>query len=445
MRSMITQSPSCTRLFPMLAGLTLWSACALEGDIPEQEAEVASALATGNVVTDWAAIAADAIVRPVEESTALRTPGPSAMLMAQVQLAVYDALTSIYEYYEPFSFYTYASYYSSKEAAVATAAYRILRTRVPGRAAFLDAKYATTMNAIASGTSKTDGINLGEEAAAHYLSLRANDNIDNTYTWTQPTTGPGAFESTVAGAQPVDFKMINVPPFTFDILDTSAFFPAGPPALTSSAYATAYNEVRSIGGANSTTRTEAQKQLALWSAENPFRWASRNLTELAVTKGLSRMDAARFFALAFTSIADAVQTGMSAKYYFSFWRPLHSIPRADTDNNASTVADTAWTPLLNVNHPEYPAGHGFVGAGSMVEAVRAYFGTDYVSWTLTTVGVTGLTQPSRSYTSLTALANDIKNARIYGGLHYRFSVDAGQSQGRSVASYINYYYFQPWY
>ncbi|HWO25866.1 MAG TPA: hypothetical protein VNO30_44330, partial [Kofleriaceae bacterium] len=119
--------------------------------------------------------------------------------------------------------------------------------------------------------------------------------------------------------------------------------------------------------------------------------------------------------------------------------------RADTDNNSVTVADPVWTQLLTVNHPEYPAGHGFVGAGSMVEAVRAYFGTDYVSWTLTTVGVTGLTQPSRSYTSLTALANDIKNARIYGGLHYRFSVDAGQSQGRSVASYINYYYFQPWY
>jgi hypothetical protein len=188
-------------------------------------------------------------------------------------------------------------------------------------------------------------------------------------------------------------------------------------------------------------RTEAQRQLALWAGENAFRWSSRNLVALAGAKSLSSMHAARFFALTFTSIADALQTGMSAKYHYNLWRPFHSVPRADTDGNDATVGDLAWAPLLNVNHPEYPAGHGFVGAGSLVESVRAYFGTDAVSWTLDTVGVAGLTQTSRSYTSLNALAADIKEARIYGGLHYRFAVDAGQAQGRAVVQHVNANHF----
>jgi hypothetical protein len=443
MRTTISRSSSRIQLAAMLAGASILSACALEDDAPiVEESQVEAEATGGNVVTTWATIAADAIVRPDEASTTLRSTGPSAMLMAQVQLAVYDSMAAIYKRHYQFSYKQYASDTASPEAAAATAAYRILRTRVPGRAAYLDTQYATTMNAIAAGSNKTAGVNLGEAAAAHYLTLRANDNIDGTYTWTPKTPGPGVFESAVAGGQPGDYKMVFVPPFTFGLNQTTSFYPVTPPALNSTTYATAYNETRALGGANSATRTEAQKQLALWSAENPFRWASRNLNELAVAKGLSRMDSARFFALAYTSIADAVQTGMSAKYHYNRWRPSIAIPRADTDNNGATTADPAWTQLLVVNHPEYPAGHGFVGAGAMVEAVRAFFRTDAVSWTLTTVGVTGLTQTTRSYTSLTALANDVKNARVYGGLHFRYSVDAGQAQGKTVVSYVNNNFFR---
>ena len=139
--------------------------------------------------------------------------------------------------------------------------------------------------------------------------------------------------------------------------------------------------------------------------------------------------------------ADSLQSGMSAKYYYNRWRPFHAVPRADTDGNDATVANTAWAPLLNVNHPEYPAGHGFVGAGSMVESVRAFFRTDSVSWTLTTVGVTGLTETSRSYTSLTALANDVKSARVFAGLHWRYSVDAGQQQGKAIVQHVDSNFF----
>ncbi|HSK02840.1 MAG TPA: vanadium-dependent haloperoxidase [Kofleriaceae bacterium] len=424
-----------------LTGITLLNGCVDEQEA--REAEVSSDLLGGSAaetVTAWASIAADAILRPDEASTALRSPGPSAMLMAQVQLAVYDAIAVIDGTYEPFSYPDGLHLLSDRRAAAATAAYRILRTRVPGRAAHLDAQYEATMDEIPFGLFKAFGVALGEDVAEHYLALRANDNIDNTTAWVQPTPGPGVFEP-VAPSPPADYKMVFVQPFTFSIAQSSSFFPPPPPALTSPEYAAAWTEARDLGRSTSAVRTEAQKQLALWAAEHPFRWTARNLIDLAVAKDLGAMDAARFFALTFTSVADTLQTGMSAKYHYNFWRPFHAIPRADTDGNVATAGDPTWTPLLNVNHPEYPAGHGFVGAGSMVEAVRAFFDTDAVSWTLTTVGVAGLTETSRSYTSLDALAADVMEARILAGLHYRFSMEAGRAQGEAVVDHIQARFF----
>jgi hypothetical protein len=428
-------------LLATLAGLSLLNGCVTEEEGAD-ELEADTLGASSNFVASWASTAADAIVRPNEASTALRSPGPSSMLMAQVQLAVYDTMASIAGDWKAFSYTGGSGSDPDAKAAVATAAYRILRTRVPGRAAYLDSQYATALGAIKASSRKTKGIALGEAVASHYLALRANDNIDNNYTWVQPAPGPGVFEP-VAPAQPVDYKMVFVPPLTFDISETPSFFPPAPPALSSAQYATAWNETRSYGGANSTTRTDAQKQLALWSGENAFRWTSRNLIGLATATRLDPMKSARFFALTFTSVADAFQAGMSAKYNYNVWRPFHSIPRADTDGNDATTADPTWSPLLNVNHPEYPAGHGFVGAGSMVESVRAFFGTDAVSWTVNTVGVTGLTQTSRSYTSLDALARDVMDARVLAGLHYRFSVEAGRALGKAIVDHVSASFFQP--
>ncbi len=439
----ITTSMGLSRLtLATLTGITLLNGCVDEQ--VTQEAEVSSDLLGGSAaetVTTWASIAADAILRPDEASPALRSPGPSAMLMAQVQLAVYDAIAVIDGRYEPFSYGDGLYLLSDRRAAAATAAYRILRTRVPGRAAHLDAQYEATMDEIPGGLFKVFGVALGEDVAEHYLALRANDNIDNTTAWVQPAPGPGVFEP-VAPSPPADYKMVFVQPFTFSLAQSSSFFPPAPPAVTSPEYAAAWTETRDLGRSSSAVRTEAQRQLALWAAEHPFRWTARNVIELAVEQDLGSMDAARFFALTFTSVADTLQTGMSAKYHYNYWRPFHSIPRADTDGNAATAGDPTWTPLLNVNHPEYPAGHGFVGAGSLVEAVRAFFGTDAVSWTLTTVGVAGLTEATRAYTSLDALATDMMNARVYAGLHYRFSVEAGRAQGKAVVDHIDARFFR---
>jgi hypothetical protein len=425
-----------------LTGLSMLHGCALESEeLDDEIGSLTQAIHSGNVVTDWAAVAFDVVSKPVEASPGFRTPGHSSMLMAQVQLAVYDVMVAIRDDgddgFEPFSYAEETSGHPNRNAAVATAAYRVLRTRTPGRAAFLDATYAAELSEIKDGPRKTAGIALGEDVAAHYLALRAGDNLDNTYVWVQPTPGPGVFEPTTpTPTQPVDYKMTFVPPYTFDIADTSSFFPPPPPALTSAVYTSDWSETRDLGRVDSTIRTEAEKQLALWSAEHPFRWAARNLTELAVARNLNPMRSARFFALVYTSIADSVQSGFSAKYHYNFWRPFHSIPRADTDGNPATTADPSWKPLLVVNHPEYPAGHGFFGGGAMVEAVRAFFHTDKVKWTVTTVGVAGLTETSRSYKSLDALAQDILDARVFAGLHYRFAVDAGRAQAIEIVDHI---------
>jgi hypothetical protein len=432
-------------LIAVLAGAALLTGCATGApeDLDEEDDDAeATALTGGNIVTQWATIAADAILRPVEESTALRQPAQSTMLMGTVQVAVYDALVAggtLGAYY-PFSYLEGCNGSVDRSAAVATTAYRILRTRVPGRAAYLDTQYTTTMDAIAPGGRKTRGIELGEAVAAHYIALRANDNLDGTFTWTQPTPGPGVFEPVVA-APPVDYKMVFVPPLSFDLAESSYFFPDPPPSIESKEYAHDWAEVRDVGRNTSAIRTEEQKQLALWMGEQAFRWVARNQINLAVAKGLSTGRSARYLALAFTSLADTFQSGMSAKYHYNFWRPFHSIPRADTDNNPGTTADPTWAPLLNVNHPEYPAGHGFFGAGAMVEAARAFFGTDAVTWTLDTVGVAGLTVPARTYTSLSTLSTDIGEARIFAGLHYRFAIEAGKEQGRAITHHVKEHYF----
>src|SRR2546427_786953 len=319
-------------------------------DVTVSNTEIESTISeSGNIVTTWGGIAADAIARPNEAAATLNTPGVGFMLMAQVQLAVYDVIVALKEgKFEPFS-----------------------------------------------------------------------------------------------STPPVDYKLVFVPPYTFDIAETPSYFPPPPPALTSDQYTHDWTETRDLGRVDGTIRTPEQRQLALWSGENSFRWESRNVIALAVAKGLDPMQSARLFAMVFTSGADTFQAGMSAKYHYNFWRPFHSIPRADTDGNPATVGDPTWKPTLNINHPEYPAGHGFLGGASMIESVRSFFETDAVEWTLGTVGVVELTQTSRTYTSLTALGEDIMFARILAGLHYRFSMDAGQGLGRAVNAHVMEYNFRP--
>ncbi len=420
--------------------ILLSSRIAVQSTIQQEQVELES----GDAVIAWANIAWNAISRPNEASTALSTPAVGFMQMAITQLAVYDVASALQGEYKPFSYDAPFEGQPNPNAAIATAAYRVLRTRIPGRADYLDAQYASFMALIEDNHRKTDGIAFGEAVAAHYLALRANDHINDNPVWVQPPIGPGVWVPT-APTPPVDYKIVFVPPLTLTLDEVPSYFPPPPPALTSKTYTQDFNETTALGRRDSTVRTEEQRQLALWTGENSFRWEARNIVRLAAAYGLNMMQAARFFAMTFTAQADTFQVGMSAKYYYVFWRPFTAIPDADIDGNPDTIADPTWAPLLNVNHPEYPAGHGFLGGAAFPLSLQAFFGTDAVNITVDAVGVAGCSTgcTSRSYTSLSAMGADIMVARIYAGLHWRDSVfNAGYNMGAAVTAHALADHFQ---
>jgi PAP2 superfamily len=155
-------------------------------------------------------------------------------------------------------------------------------------------------------------------------------------------------------------------------------------------------------------------------------------------------DTARLFALVHTAAADAVIAGFEAKYYFAAWRPRTAIPGADMDENPDTDPDPTWKPLLAVNHPEYPSGHGFWST-AVLDSVAAFFGTQKVAWTVVTskTAVPQLVQTTRRYEQLNAMMREIGDSRVWGGLHWRHSVRHGAKIGRQVAAHVANNYFRP--
>ena len=335
-------------------------------------------------------------------------------------------------------------------AAVATAAYLTARARVAAsQFAYLDQEYAGYMASLPDGVGKTNGIRVGTEAAAAIVERRASDGFNNVvlYECSEVPPPPGEFEpdsgcpASATAPQPVDAKVGQIKPYTFK--KRHDFAPRRPRAMTSATYTADFNETRDIGRVDSVTRTPEQTDIAFFWSENPYVHWNRNLTSLAISKELGVRDTARMFAMVQTAVSDAVIIGFEAKYRYAFWRPRTAIPQADADGNDDTEADPSWRPLLSVNHPEYPSGHGFWSA-ALIDSLAAFFGTTEVTWTITTskVAVPRVEQTSRTYEDLETLKSEIFDARIWGGLHWRFSTEAGSKIGARVATHVSKHFFQ---
>jgi hypothetical protein len=203
-------------------------------------------------------------------------------------------------------------------------------------------------------------------------------------------------------------------------------------------------EVRDFGRSNSGFRSPEQTDIAYFWAEHAYVHWNRNLVRLAVSRGLDVRDSARFFAMVITAAADAGIAGFEAKYHFRYWRPRTAIPRADEDGNPKTEDDSTWTPLLTVNHPEYPSGHAFVSA-ALTDAVTIFFRTSKVPWTIRTskTAVPQLVIDERTYDDLNELMREIYNARIWSGLHWQFSMEDGARIGRIVARDLANGFYRP--
>lgn len=381
-----------------------------------------------NAVTDWSLISQNAVVVG-------RPPTSAIYLQAMVHVSMYDAVVAIRGGSKPFISSPPATRPADANAAVAAAARDILVARVPGQAASVDAQYATYLAGIVDGAAKSNGIAVGKAAAAAVLLDRTGDGFDTEVPWVQPPTGPGVFEP-VAPTTPIDVKFGGVRPFV--LRSANQVRPGPPERLGSARYARDFAEVKSLGRAADSDRTPEQTETALFWSENPMIQLNRTLRELAIARGLSLRETARMLAMATVALADSLIVCWNWKYKYVWWRPVHAIQRADTDGNGRTTADPAWQSLLVVNHPEYPSGHG-CSTGAMVPALQAYFGTDRVRISVSST-VTGTT---RTYARLSRVSKDVFVARIYGGLHFRSTMEAGFGIGEDVARIVARSAFQP--
>ena len=396
--------------------------------LPASPAEAAGP----NVVTEWALTVQNAIHNQTEP----RGVASSYVLHTITQLAVYDAVMAIEGGFEPFQTVVKAAEDADVRAAVATAAYRAARGRVAAtQFAYLDDRYTTFMAGLPDGPPKQHGIDVGEAAATGILASRANDGFSNvvTYECSGTPLKVGEFEPDGGcTTQPVETKVGQVTPFTFS--NPAQFRPDGPTPSTSDQFTADFDEVKAYGAANSTVRTAEQTDVAYFWSEHAYVHWNRNITNLAIAKGLGVTDTARLLAMLWTGMTDTAIAGLEAKYHYRFWRPRTAIPRAAEDDNPKTLPDPAWTPLISVNHPEYPSGHGFI-TGAIAAVLTTFFGNNQLpDWTIETskTAVPKLVQTQRSYPNLDAMAAEINNARVWGGLHYRFSMTAGNALGARV-------------
>ena len=356
--------------------------------------------------------------------------------LATVHLAIYDAVMAITGTHQPYaSALQPVQTGASQEAAVAASAYRVLQVLFPSRGALYQGAYDSAVAAIAAGDAKTRGLALGTAAANAVLNLRLNDGRAVVLAAYVPGTAPGQFR----GTNPVGIVNPYVRPFAMQ--NAAQFRPAGPPALTSAAYERAFNETKALGVNTSTSRSAEQTDTARFHTDAPPRFWSRNLLPIASHQA-TLGGAARVMAMLWVAQADASIACFEAKYFYNAWRPTSAITLADTDGNSNTAPDATWTPVVPTpNHPEYPAAHG-CNAGAVAEVMRVFHGTRQVSFTFDSQAV-GVANTRHTFASTDAMAEELQVARIWGGMHFRFSSEDGAALGKNVAKWVMTQRFQP--
>ncbi len=376
-----------------------------------------------NVVNDWNAITATAVVTNDHQP-----PAASSVWFAYVHLAVYDAVNAIDGSHQPYLFTTTPSAGASEDAAAIAAAHRVLVHYFPAQQAALDAQFDASIAALtASSTSIADGESVGEASAAALIAARANDGLLANVPYVPPT-GDGFWQPTPpAFAPPQSPWLGQMVPFTMSSADQ--FLPRGPLALSSKRWIADYNEVKTIGEHDSPIRTSQQTEIGLFWTDHVGAQYGRALRNLAVQQSLDTPATARMMAMAWTGEADALIGCFNAKYNFGFWRPVTAIPAGG--GNPSLEADPAWTPLsVTPPHPEYPSAHGC--ATSAISSVVANLFGKHVNVTITST----VTNTTHTFSSTDDWINEVSNARVYAGIHYRHSVDDGRNLGRKVAKQL---------
>lgn len=359
------------------------------------------------------------------------TPAEGHTIFAYVAIAVYDAVMAVQEDYQPFAVDLDAPAGSSAEAAVAAAAHAMLVHYLPGQAAaIVDPAYAASIAGLPATQATIDGLAIGEQVAAAFIALRADDGFRAAATYNAPNPPVAGAWLPTAATPPIGPYLGLMRPFALDTADQ--FRPAGPPALTSKQWARDYAEVKAIGSAASTKRSASQTLAARFWAEPPVQQARGSFRRFVLDHALDVVDASRFMAMMSVTFADGLIACFEAKYHYAFWRPVTAIRAGDTDGNAATVGDAAWAPLLGTpNHPEYPSAHSCITPAAGIVIAR-FLGTDDIDFTIPSL--TGL--GDRHFATAKALETEVSNARVWGGIHFRSAVDDGSTIAHKTASFV---------
>jgi hypothetical protein len=397
------------------------------------------------------AVVPDEVINWNAIATGVALPGgqnaiQQSRIYAMVQLAVHDALNAIDRRYAPYAYSPSEDPTASAPAAIATAAHDVLASQVPAQAAVIDAALTTSLSLIAPGASKDNGVAIGRASAAAMLALRAADGSSVVTPYT-PGTLPGQWQPTPNPVPPIPAPAADLLPAIlpgwgsvtpFALHSGAQFRPVGPPSLTSDQYTQDFDEVKGIGEEFSTLRTAEQSTIArFWYEGSPNMW-NRITRTIALAHSLDSWDNARLLALVNVAMADGFIAGFNAKYYFNFWRPVTAIRAADTDGNDNTVSDVNWNTYLNTPAiPDYPSTHSVLG-GAAAEVLARYFGTDDITFTVTSgVPLAGIT---RSFTSLSQAAQENADSRVYAGIHFRSACRDGVQQGRKIGKFTFTHY-----
>jgi hypothetical protein len=377
-------------------------------------------------VVHWSLEAQRALVPP-PAGNGDKFPGEAAVYMGIVHLALHDAAVAIHGGYRPYAIAVTAAADTSAAAAIATAAHGVLVALLPTQRGDLDNRYAEYVSKLPDNAAKTNGIAIGERVAAGIVALRANDgrNADPEYVQ-QPPTGPGVFEpdptKTVLG-----LRLSRIQPLALE--SPWQFRPHGPTPLASQEYAADFEEVKRLGRFDSPARTDEQTTDALFWTDHDLRQWNEGLLRAAADRGLDFVRTARMLAMAHVSGGDAMIACFDAKYHYMFWRPAAAIPLANTDANPATEREAAWRPLRTTpNFPEYPSAHA-CHSSAVVETLATFFGTDEVLLSLDSQA-TGTT---RRFKQLHDVVEDVEQARVLVGFHFRNSDLEGSILGRNVA------------
>lgn len=391
-------------------------------------AVICVAAADADEISDWNGMMLQATL------TAPVTPAPvTTRIAAIVQAAVFDAVNGISRRYTAIYVPPAASPGASERAAAVQAAYATLVSLFPNQKAKFDQQRTTSLAAITDTQDAVQqGLSWGQSVADQILAWRSQDGFSNALPPYMGGTQPGEWRPTPPAMAPgLAPQLATATPWV--IRTQSEFRVTGPPALTSDQYTADFNETKMMGSSTNSGRTADQTlYVNFWQVGNPPDYWDQVVISLSARHQFSMVRTARLLALVNLGMADAMIGCWDAKYTYSSWRPITAIQSADADGNDATALDAAWVPLITTPpFPEYPSAHS-CATGAAGRILSNTFGEE-TSFAVVSNAMPGVT---RTFHNFTAALQEVANARVFGGIHFRTATVDGTALGIAVADYV---------